>query len=295
MNEAPQLEIEALTVRLGGTVAVDELSLKLKGGRIHGLLGRNGAGKSSLLSVLTAQRKATSGTVTLDGRPVFENAQATEQICLIDGAGPIEGFTRVRDALAFSAVMRPRWDREYAERLSERLGLEPSARLNRLSQGGHAALGVVLGLASRAPVTIFDETYNGLDAPARQLFYQELLDNQRETPRTLVLSSHLVEETAPVFEEIVILDHGRLLLQEETDELREQGAWATGPADKVERFCETLDVLKTRRLGGTATALVHGPLTSDRREEADKWGLKLAPASLNDLFIHLTDPSRSAS
>lgn len=291
------VEARDVTVRYGSTTAVDRLSFRLEGGRIHGLLGRNGSGKTSLLSVLAAFRRVDEGEVLLDGRPVFEREDAVRDICFIRGAGDTVTNDwpddRVRNALEFAATMRPRWDAAFADDLVEQFQLPLASRLGELSRGQRSALGITLGLASRAPLTIFDESYLGMDAPSRYAFYDRLLADFAAHPRTFVISTHLIEEVAALFEDVLIIDEGRLLLQGDADDLRERGCTVTGPADAVEAFVADLTVLNDRQLGPTRSATVYGLLDEEQRRAARAAGLELGPVPLQDLFVHLTEPTRS--
>ena len=298
-SQTPTIEVRDLTLRYGQLTALQDLSFTLDGGKIHGLLGRNGSGKTSLLSVVAGFRKASAGSVTLDGQPVFDNPAATRQMCLIRGTGDTVEHDwpadRVGDALDTAARFRPNWDSNYAEALVNRFGLSRKRRLGQLSRGQRSALGVTLGLASRAPVTMFDESYLGLDAPSRYAFYDELLNDFMTHPRTVVVSTHLIEEVAPLFEEVVIIDEGRLVLHEEADVLRSKGATVTGPQERVDRFIHGRTVLGEKQLGPTKSATVFGAFGNDHVEEARQAGLELGPVPLQDLFVHLTGPSEEAS
>ena len=279
----------ALQVRYGDTTALRPLNLDLSAGRVYGLLGRNGAGKTTLLSVLAGFRKPSAGTVTVDGLPVFENAAATSRICLIrDEAGLGDPTDRLTDILDMAAMLRPGFDRAYADALLTRFAVPRKPTLGRLSRGQRSAFGVCVGLASRAPLTMFDEAHLGMDAPARQLFADELLRDYLEHPRTFLLSTHLIEEQSPLFEQVLILHEGRLLLREDLDDLRTRGVAVTGPAGVVDDFVFGLTVLGERRLGPTKEATVYGDLDDEHRQLARRHGLTLGPVPVQDLFIHLT-------
>jgi ABC-2 type transport system ATP-binding protein len=153
---------------------------------------------------------------------------------------------------------------------------------------------VVLGLASRAPLTIFDESYLGMDVPSRQLFYDALLADYAEVPRTIVLSTHLVSEVSAVLEEVVILDHGRLVTQAPVDSLRGRGAAIVGPAAAVDQVTAGLMVLSEQRLGGTKSSTVLGDLDDDLRARARDAGLEIGPVGLQDLFVHLTGSTKGS-
>lgn len=281
------VEVRDLTVRYGRTTALDRVSLTLEPGRIHGLLGRNGSGKTSLLSVLAAFRPATSGTVLVDGEDPFENARVMAGTCLVRESGD-HLDDKARATLALAAAVRPTWDAELAGRLVERLRVPLDKKPNQMSRGQRSALGVVVGLASRAPLTMLDESYLGLDAPSRYAFYEELLADYAEHPRTIVVSSHLIEEVERLFEHVVILDEGRVLMAEDAEELRARGVSVTGPADVVDRFVDGHRVLDRRSLGRTAQVTVDGTLSDDQRRSARDLGLDLGPVALQDLFVHLT-------
>jgi hypothetical protein len=114
---------------------------------------------------------------------------------------------------------------------------------------------MTFGLASRAPVTLFDESHLGMDAPSRAAFHDEVLSDFMAHPRTIVISTHLIDELSPLFEEVVIIDNGRLVLQDETEVLRARGADVTGPAEAVDRFVAGHTVLRERQLGRTKSAM----------------------------------------
>lgn len=289
---SPRIDIEEATLRYGKVTAVDNLSVTLDGPGIYGLLGRNGAGKTSLLAMLAAFRRPTSGEVLIDGEPVFENPSATGQICLIRETADTVEFdwpdNRVRNALSFAAANRPRWDSVLADRLVERFRLPLKKSIASLSKGQRGALAVTLGLATRAPITMFDESYLGMDAPSRYVFYDELLADHIEHPRLTIVSTHLIEEVSRLLEDVVIIDEGRLLLHENKDALEGRGATVIGPESEVDRFADGLTVLGERSLGSTKSLALYGETDSEWASTARQVGLEVGPLPLQDLFVHLT-------
>ena len=284
-----RIDVEGLRLNYGETVALDDLSFTLEGDKIIGLLGRNGSGKTSLLSVLAAFRPASSGRVLIDGQEVFENPAVTERICLIRAGGDVQMDEKVKVALQFAEEMRPNWDGDYAGALLDRFQVPLNKKVCDLSRGQQSSLGTTLGLATRAPLTMFDESYLGMDAPSRYAFYDALLADFMEHPRTFVISTHLIEEVAALFEEVVIIDQGRVLLHDDAEALRSRGASVTGPSEAVDRFVDGLTVLNARQLGGTKSAMVYGGLENGRLEQARAAGLEVGPMALQDLFVHLTE------
>jgi len=289
------ISLRNLTVRYGDTVAIDDLSLDLPADKIYGLLGRNGSGKTSLLSVLASYRKASAGSITVDGADPFENAEIMRQTTFIRDCLDVVQTGTVAKVLDFTARMRHGWDADYAARLLDMFELDPRKRVASLSRGQRSSLGVVLGLAARSPLTILDEVYLGMDAAARTAFYRELLADYLDRPRTIILSTHLIEEVANLFERVVIIDRGRLVLHEEADELKARGVAVTGPAEAVDAFVAGRTVLSDRRLGGVREATLYGRLDAQEARRAEASGLALGPVGIQDLFVHLTSGANAGS
>jgi ABC-2 type transport system ATP-binding protein len=285
---------ENLSVRFAGVPALDRLDLRLAPGKIHGLLGRNGSGKSTLAAVLAGFRRPDEGRVLIEGGDLgtaqepYENAVVTSRVCLIRESGDRPDAVQVKQAIGLAAALRPYWDADLAGDLLDRFEVPLNKKIQKLSRGKKSALGVVLGLASRAPLTIFDESYLGMDVPSRNLFYDALLADYTEVPRTFVLSTHLVSEVSAMLEEVVILDNGRLVTQSPVDSLRGRGASIVGPAAAVDKFTAGFTVLAEERLGGTKSTTILGDLDPALLAQATAAGLEIGPVGLQDLFVHLT-------
>ncbi|HEY0690930.1 MAG TPA: ABC transporter ATP-binding protein [Kribbella sp.] len=296
-----EVRTEDLTVRFGEAPALDGLDLRLAPGKIHGLLGRNGSGKSTLAAVLAGFRRPSGGSVLIQGgdlgaaREPYEDAVVTSRICLIRESGDLVDSSSVRHVLGLARNLRPYWDENLAGELLDKFEVPERKKVQKLSRGKKSALGVVLGLASRAPLTIFDESYLGMDVPSRNIFYDALLADYAEVPRTIVLSTHLVSEVSALLEEVVILDRGRLVTQAPVDSLRGRGASIVGPAAAVDGLTAGLAVLAEQKLGGTKSTTVLGDLDDGLLAKARDAGLEIGPVGLQELFVHLTEPTPKES
>lgn len=289
------VELRDLEVRYAGDVALKGITLMLEPGRIYGLLGRNGSGKTTLLSTIAGLRRPARGTVRVDGEDPFDHSRLMRRTALLGiGVPGLAGLAgeRVREALRLPARLRPTWDDELAETLLRRFDLPAAKRVQTLSAGQRAALGLVIGLAGRAPLTMFDEAHLGLDAPSRYAFYDLLLADYAEHPRTVILATHHIDEVAKLFESVLILDHGGVMLYEDADALRAQGVTVTGPAGAVDDALRGLTPLREQRLAGTKVAVVYGPQVGDLRTRSRTAGLDVGPVGLQDLVVHLTTGER---
>lgn len=261
-----------LTRHYRAVAALDGVDVELADGAVHGLLGRSGAGKTTLLRVLAGQEFPSAGTV--------EGVPGT--VCLVREDQTYPDTYRVAHVLRAAALLQPHWSQEVADDLLARFGLATDKRVKSLSRGMRSMLGATVGLASRASLTLLDEPYLGLDAAARAEFSHALLADYAEHPRTIVLSSHLIDEVADLLEHVVVLDRGRIVLDDDVDALRGRAVSVSGPAGSVERFVAGCGELHRERLGSTLRVVAVGtPGTAP----AD---LDVAPVSLQQLIVHTT-------
>jgi ABC-2 type transport system ATP-binding protein len=267
--------------------ALDGVTLSIQEDAITGLLGRNGAGKTTLMQLLTGHRVPTRGRVEVFGASPYENDAVLRDICFIkEGQRYPEQF-RVKDALAAAAMLFPNWDVELAAALLADFDLPANRPVRKLSRGMNSAVGIVIGLASRARLTLFDEPYLGLDAVARQLFYDRLIADYAEHPRTIVLSTHLIEEIAGLLEHVLLIDRGRVLLDADAESLRDSAVTVTGPGDKVQSFARHHELLHAESLGGHSRAVVRTSGSVDRHAVAAA-GLAVEPTNLQQLVVAMS-------
>jgi ABC-2 type transport system ATP-binding protein len=281
------VEATSLTKRYRRVTAVDAASFAIEQNTITGLLGRNGAGKTTLMHLLTGQEFATSGSVRVFGASSVENAGVLQHTCFVKESQRYPEDMKPKHVLATAPRFFANWDAAFARDLVDEFRLPVDRRIKKLSRGQLSSVGVIVGLASRAPLTIFDEPYLGLDAVARQAFYDRLLADYAEHPRTVVLSTHLIDEVADLLEHAIVIDDGRVIIDSPVDALRADAATIAGPADAVEQATRALSVLHREHLGGFVSATVVG-VTDDDRRAVRAAGLEVSPVSLQQLIIRQT-------
>ena len=289
------IEVKNLTKRYRDVVAVDDVSFTIEKDTIYGLLGRNGAGKTTVMSILTAQNFATSGDVRVFGMEPYENAKVLSRMCFVRESQKYPDDAMPRHAFASARLFFPNWNQELAERLIEDFQLPMKRRIKKLSRGQLSAVGVIIGLASRAEVTFFDEPYLGLDAVARQIFYDRLLEDYTEHPRTVILSSHLIDEVSNLIERVLVIDRGRIVMDEATDAVRDRAANIVGDASAVDAFVAERQVIHRETLGNVASVTVLGALSLADRERLAAAGLDVAPVSLQQLIVRTTQSAAEKS
>ncbi|MDL2294059.1 ABC transporter ATP-binding protein [Ruminococcaceae bacterium OttesenSCG-928-D13] len=277
------IEIKGLTKHYGNVQALRGIDLTLEPGKIYGLLGRNGAGKTTMLNILTGRQFATAGTVSMDGAPIAENDEALRQIYMLSEATYYPESMKVREAIKWSAAFYPDFDSSYADELTGRFGLNVNSRVSALSTGYNTIFKLIVALACGAPYLFLDEPVLGLDANHRDLFYKSLIQRYSDKPCCVVLSTHLVEEVSTLVEDVVIIHQGSILKHQTREELLAQGYTVTGSAAKVDAYAAGKNVIGTDAIGGLKTVYILG----QRGEGAE--GLEFTGLDLQRLFVQLTN------
>ena len=283
-----KLVCENLTKQYGSKTVLDHVNLTLESGKIYGLIGRNGAGKTTLLSLMSNQNPISDGTATIDGQWIWENPKALSRLCFsrelnLSAESALSSYT-LKAYLRAAETYLPHWDKEMAARLLELFGLEKKKKLGKLSKGMLSMVTILVAMASKAEFTFLDEPVAGLDVVAREQFYQLLLEEYTETGRTFVLSTHIIEEAADVMEEVIILDRGKILLKENTQELVDRARYVTGLADQVDGATAGLPCHHVENIGRSKAVTVLLPAGEEINPGYD---VTVQPVNLQKLFVAL--------
>lgn len=279
-----KIDVNHLSKNYKERKALDDVSFTLSEAKIIGLLGRNGAGKTTFMEILAGHILASEGDILINGEDPFDNQRLTESICLIQEGDNFPKELKVKNILRMYAYFYPTWDQALANQLIDEYQLNPHAKVKALSKGMASALGIIVGLASKAPITIFDEPYIGLDAAARKKFYDRLLEEYESEKRMMILSTHLIDEVSLMFEEVLILQDGKFMLKEEAEQLRNRACAVSGPADDVQAFIKDKEMIQSKQLAGMMTAYVYGS-----GKDAKSAGLTVESIPIQELMIYLTE------
>lgn len=275
-----------ISKKYGKNLVLDQVTLEIEHGKIYGLIGRNGAGKTTLLSVMTAQNPATEGTVSYGDEPVWENASALEHLCFSREINPVTPFgqntMKVKEYLKTAEIFYSGWDKAYADQLVKLFQLDVKKKIAKLSKGMMSALTIIVAMASKADITILDEPVAGLDVVARDYFYKLVIEEYARTGRTFVISTHIIEEAADLFEEVIFLDHGKLLLKENTQQLLGRAFHVSGSAEEVDAATAGMSVFHEEKLGRSKGVTV---LLEEGQQLGKEYDVAVSPVSLQNLFL----------
>jgi ABC-2 type transport system ATP-binding protein len=283
------LECKKVFKSFGKTEAVKDVTFQLERDKIYGLLGRNGAGKTTLLQLISAQYIKDDGAIKIENEDVFENSKALGNLCFVKERNTCYEDKKIKDIFTYAKIFYKNWDEKFKDRLIEEFELDVKKSYKHLSRGMQSVVAIIIGLASRAPLTIFDEPSLGLDAAFRDKFYQIILEDYEKNKRTIILSTHLIDEVSNIFEEILIMDKGKIKFKDKVERISEKAFYLTGNAAIIEEFTKNKKVLNKEVLGNTIIAAIWGEWSQEEKERIKAMGSEITKIPLQKLFIYMTD------
>jgi len=282
------VECSDVSKSYGKTKAVRHLELKLEEHTIYGLLGRNGAGKTTLLNMIAGGIFPDSGHISIAGLPL-RRGDMPQNVCYVRVKTAFFGGAKVMEVLEYASAFHPNWDWKLAYELIRAFKLDPYRKIRQLSRGMESLVGNIVGLASRAPLTIYDEPVLGLDVLMREQFYRALVEDYAMHPRTILLSTQLVDEIAMVAERICIMEAGSILLHDDADSIRTQSHLLKGNKADVQRFTAGRRILYEESYGNGVLAAVYGRIEEAERTKAAKEGVSIEGLPLQKFFAYLIE------
>src|SRR3954463_4118231 len=216
------IEICGVTRQFGTKRALNHISLVVPRGIVFGLVGANGAGKTTLIRHVLGLLKAQTGSVRVFGLdPVKEPVNVLSRIGYLSEEGDLPGWMRVDELMRYMRAFYPTWDEDYAQDLRRQFALDPSAKVKTLSKGQKARAGLLVALAYRPELLLLDEPSSGLDPIVRRDILGAIVRTIAEEGRTVLFSSHLLDEVERVADQVTIIHRGRLILTSSMDEIKE--------------------------------------------------------------------------
>lgn len=277
-----------LTKKYGRTYALRNLDLQLEENVIYGLLGRNGAGKTTLLNLIAGGISPSDGLIEVRGDKPGKGVLPKDFCFVRENNKHFEG-ARIIEILQFAAHFHPNWSWDFAHELLETFRLNPNQKIRQLSRGTESLVGNLIGMASRASLTLYDEPVLGLDVLMREKFYKALVEDYANHPRTIVLSTHLIDEIASVAESVYIIEAGSILLHDEIDQIRMAAQLIRGNSEAVASFTAGKRVLHTESYGHGTIAAIYEKLNDGDRQLAHEMDISIENLTLQTFFSYLIE------
>jgi ABC-2 type transport system ATP-binding protein len=216
------ITVSDLTRRFGATKALDSVSVSVSRGVVHGLVGANGAGKTTLIKHILGLLRAESGSVRVFGDdPVADPVGVLSRIGYLSEENDLPGWMRLDELIRYSRAFYPAWDDAYAEELRQAFALDPLARIKNLSKGQKARAGLLVALAHRPELLVLDEPSSGLDPIVRRDILGAVMRTIAHEGRTVLFSSHLLDEVEQVADHVTMISNGTIVLSAPLSEIKE--------------------------------------------------------------------------
>lgn len=276
-----------------GSKALDGLCINVDRGSIYGLVGTNGAGKTTIIRSIMGILKVDAGDITVCGEPVYDNAKAKQKLGYVsDDPFAFRGYS-LREMGNYTAGFYPAWSEERFGRLAAEYGLDPKAKLSSFSKGMRKQAAFTLALSAMPEVLVLDEPIDGLDPIVRRKTWKYIIDDVAEREMTVLVSSHNLREMEDYCDHIGIIDAGRMVIERDLEDLKTdvhkvQTAFKDTDEDTFGRASEGMRVLHRERRGSVDIAIIREP--AEKIEAAmrahDPAVFDLLPLTLEEIFIY---------
>ncbi|MBZ9607566.1 ABC transporter ATP-binding protein [Clostridium estertheticum] len=278
--------------KYGDTFALDNITLTLEENKIYGLLGRNGAGKTTLLNVINKRIFLNEGTISIDNNSSPSDGNGLGKIHFMTEQNLYPQSMKVKELFNWTKEFYPNFDRSYALELCKKFELNINRRIKELSTGYSSICKIINTMASGAEILMFDEPVLGLDANHREMFYKELMESYIENPKTIILSTHIIEEVAQLIERVVIIKDGKLIKDESVEELLKGCYCVSGLNKNIDDYIKDKNCVSVDGMASFKSAIITGKNADDEKRQQKKLDLEVSRVELQKLFIHLTSDGR---
>jgi ABC-2 type transport system ATP-binding protein len=271
------------------------VSLSLPRGAVYGLVGANGAGKTTLIKHLLGLLRAESGSVRVFGKdPVADPVGVLSRIGYLSEENDLPGWMRMGELVRYSRAFYPAWDDAYAEELRQAFALGPAGKVKELSRGQKARAGLLVALAHRPELLLLDEPSSGLDPVVRRDILEAIMRTIAHEGRTVLFSSHLLEEVERVADHVTMISHGRIALSAPLEAVKESHRYVTVRlAEPRSQPPGVAGVLRWEGGGEEWTAVYRGD-SGKLQADVAAWGARIVASrvpSLDEIFVaHVGTP-----
>lgn len=284
------IECENLVKSYGRRRVLKDLSFTITGEKITGLIGRNGVGKTTLLKIIAGFIQETGGEIKVFSRKPFNSLLVSANSVMIDDQMSFPPSLDLGDILEEAERFYENFDIELARGLLDYFSLPESGYHDKLSKGMRNTFNMIFGLSSRCALTIYDEPTTGMDAAVRKDFYRALLKDYVAHPRTIILSSHHLNEIEDLLEDVLLIHEGKVQQHLAISDLKEWAIGLQGKKSAVSRWTEGQEVVYEKEIGpGLMYAVIRNKWTVETIHEVRQEGIEVIPVSANDLCIYLTN------
>ncbi|MBU3110270.1 ATP-binding cassette domain-containing protein [Clostridium lacusfryxellense] len=283
------IKISDVSKKYGDYFALDNITLNIEENKIYGLLGRNGAGKTTLLNIINNRIFLDKGTIFIDDKSLHDDKSCLGKIYFMEEQDLYPQSMKVKELFNWTKEFYSNFNMKYALELSKKFELNINKKIKELSTGYSSICKIINTMASGAEILMFDEPVLGLDANHRELFYKELMENYIENPKTIILSTHIIEEVSQLIERVIIINDGKLIKDESVEDLLAGCYNVSGLNKNIDDYIQNKHCISVDEMANFKSAVIIGEIGDLEKNEQKKLDLEVSNVELQKLFIYLTN------
>lgn len=266
---------------------IHNFSFNFLDNQIYAIIGNDSKKQNELLNLLSGKEKPTAGIVYLDGEPLYNNKLMSERLCYISSETSFPGFLSINEIFLVMAEIFPKWDNSFAFELITYFEIELKTKYNQLPKNKRSLLNAILGLASRANITILEHPIDKIDTKDRYDFFNFLYKNHVRYPRTYIISTDFIDEIDYLVNKVLFLDKGRLFAQFSVDEIKESFRYLTGKTEVLKSLINGVKIVGVEERGKELTVCIRQKLSKDDTRKYQKYLIKISEVPISSIYIYL--------
>ncbi|MGL4911168.1 MAG: ATP-binding cassette domain-containing protein [Romboutsia sp.] len=222
------IKVDNLYYEFKNQVVLNNISIDFEENKIYGLLGKNGAGKTTFLNIISNQLLSKKGIVEILGKNIIDNSNILENLCIVKEREFANNEVKVKYIFDIYSYFYKNYDKALEQKFCKKFKIDCKKQYKKLSRGTKSLISNIIGICSNAPITIFDEPTIGLDAVNRDEFYSLLLESYANNPRTIIISTHLIDEVENLVENVVVINDGKIIINDSRDNVLQKSLYISG-------------------------------------------------------------------
>lgn len=292
------IEIKNLNQNFKEKVVCDNMTLNFEKNKIYGLLGKNGAGKTTLINMIAHQLIPKDGEIKIMGKSPKEEISVLDNICVVRekeiiSSNGTNAEDKVKEVFKSYSYFFPNYDFKLQDKLCKLFEINPKLKYKKLSRGMKTSVSNIIGLCSNAPITIFDEPTIGLDAVNRKEFYDVLLESYIKNNRTIIVSTHHINDIEEILEKVVVIKDGNVVIDDYVENVNLKSYYISGHRDELIRLSILKNLKPIKTFGSTQMYYYYGEISDSDLDLIEKYDIDLEPMKLQDLFVNINRKEES--
>lgn len=282
------IEIKDLNIGFKDKQIIDSMDLRIEKNKIYGLLGKNGAGKTTMLNSIVGGLPGIGGIIEIDGINPYSNPSVLDKVCMIREQDVMGDEYKAKDILRNYHIFYENYDKVLEAKLVAFFELPLKKRLVKYSRGMKTLLMNIVGICSRAEIVIYDEPTLGLDAVNRAHFYEILLEQYAKFPQTIIISTHQIEEIENLLEEVIVIDQGKAVIEDSLEDFKKKAWYITGEQVVMQGLDLLRDEVGKKQIGTIKSYSYYGEISEQERAYMNKNRIEYTHIDLQKFFVEMT-------